>query len=532
MLTDARTLPPGHTLEAAVAVIGAGVAGITLARELAADGTSVLLLDSGGRRGGETDPSLLAGTSSGDTYFPLETTRVRGFAGTSNHWVDNGPFRARPLEPIELAGRDDVPDYPAWPVTRAELDPLYRRAHELFGLGAFDYDPQRWASPTLPEAPFVGARVRTSVFKLSRPDAWTARFDEVTNDPDIHLVLHATVGRIVTDDAGERVRELEVRLPGGATLTVRAPTVVLAAGGLENPRLLLASGGPGGRGIGNDHDLVGRYFMEHPQVRAGRLRFTDPDAVEALGLYQPHPSGEGADVQIHAKVSPTDAVLHEEHVLGSTFFLNPVSLARSTDAVRSFVTVGHARSWRPRNPDLGRHVANVLRHPAPVARTAWDVLRKRRHGEAEVIQLMAMAEQAPDRESRVRLGTTTDALGVPQLDLVWRTTARDRRTIRVGHLAVDAALRDAGLGHLEDALGDQRVAPELKGGWHHMGTTRMAADPTAGVVDHDGRVHGVANLYVAGSSIFPTGGYANPTLTIVAMTLRLASHLRGVVSAG
>ena len=525
MLTDARTLVSGRHLEADVAVVGAGVAGITLARELAAAGRHVLLLESGGRHGDETDPSLLQGTSSGDPYFPVESTRVRGFGGTSNHWLDNGPFRARPLEAISLGGRDDIVDYPAWPVTRDELDPLYRRAHELFHLGGFDYAAGRWASAERPEAPFAQGRLRTSVFKLSSPGVWSDRFDEVAAHPDIHLVLHATVARIVTGRGGDHVERLEVRVPGGIEVTARADTVVLAAGGLENPRVLLASDTGG---LGNGHDLVGRYFMEHPQVRAGRLHLTDPDAITTLGLYQRHGSDEDGTGWIHAKLSPTDEVLRDEHVLGSTFFLNPVSSARAADATRSFVTIGHARSWKPRNPDLGAHIANVLRHPGPIARTAWDVLRGKRHGDAQVVQLAAMAEQAPNRESRVRLTNRLDALGMPSSTsrggrAPWTDGPSARRTSPSTRNCVTRASAAS-----RTPSATRRSRPSSRG----AGTTWAPPawrpiPPTAWWTTTVVSTGSPTSTWRGDRRSSRPATTPTPTLTLVALALRLADHLPG-----
>lgn len=528
MLTDARTLVPGTTLEGDVCIVGAGPAGITLARQLAADGLRVLLLESGGRRRGEAAADLTDGAGSGEPYYRLSDTRVRAFGGTSNHWGDNGPFRARPLEELDLACRDEIPDRPGWPFDRATLEPFYVRAHAWCGLGVYDYGVGRWASDERPEAPFATGSLTTHVFKLARPDVWTDRFDEVVADPGIHLVLHATVADISTDRDPQRVGGLTVRVPGGTTLAARADRYVLAAGGIENPRLLLLADRVHPGGIGNDHDLVGRFFMEHPQVRAGRIQLERLDAIEQLGLYQRHSSPEGTTgVWIHAKLGPTAAALREHAILGSTFFLNPVSRARSANATRSFVTLGHALTWRPRSRDLGGHLANVvLRDPVSVARTALDVARGRRHGEPEVLQLMSMGEQLPNPDSRVRLGTARDSMGMRVADVAWRLSPLDRRSIRRAHQLMDEELRASGCGWLEDVLDDATPPPEFKGGWHHMGTTRMHADPADGVVDGDGRVHGIDNLYVAGSSVFPTSGFANPTLTIVALALRMAEHLR------
>ncbi len=147
--------------------------------------------------------------------------------------------------------------------------------------------------------------------------------------------------------------------------------------------------------------------------------------------------------------------------------------------------------------------------------------------ERRLYSLFVRAEQAPNPNSRVQLGTDRDALGSRKIVLDWRVGELDRRTVRVALEAIGHAVGAAGLGRLYSRpVAEPEFWPTVFGGHHHLGTTRMHRDPRSGVVDRDCRVHGLANLYVAGSSVFPTGGFANPTLTIVAMTLRLADHLR------
>jgi choline dehydrogenase-like flavoprotein len=140
--------------------------------------------------------------------------------------------------------------------------------------------------------------------------------------------------------------------------------------------------------------------------------------------------------------------------------------------------------------------------------------------------MRVQAEQAPNPDSRVTLGTRRDRFGLPVARVDWRPAPSDRASIRASQEAVDEALRAAGLGHVEFMLGDEHPPALLEGNFHHLGTTRMHTDPARGVVDADCRVHGVRNLYVAGSSVFPTYGCSNPTLTVVALALRLADHLK------
>jgi choline dehydrogenase-like flavoprotein len=151
------------------------------------------------------------------------------------------------------------------------------------------------------------------------------------------------------------------------------------------------------------------------------------------------------------------------------------------------------------------------------------------------LYVVARAEQAPNPASRVMLSEERDAFGLPRIALDWQLLDVDKRSLKVTMEALDRELRRLSLGRVEPSawldepetpwVADPLVSNHPVGGYHHMGTTRMATSPRRGVVDADCRVHGLGNLYVAGSSVFPTGGWANPTLTILALALRLGDHL-------
>jgi choline dehydrogenase-like flavoprotein len=171
---------------------------------------------------------------------------------------------------------------------------------------------------------------------------------------------------------------------------------------------------------------------------------------------------------------------------------------------------GVERAGGPALGDLGVFARNRLRRP--------DEARG-------VLALRVQGEQAPNPDSR-QLGTRRDRCGLPVAQVDWRPTASDRASIRATQEAIDEAFRGAGLGHVELMLGDEHPPALLEGNFHHLGATRMHTDPSMGVADADCRVHGVRNLDVAGSSVFPTYGCSNPTLTVVALALRLANHLK------
>lgn len=509
MLIDAARYDAGSPLRADACIVGAGPAGLTLARELAARGHGVCLLESGGLSDAPSTQRLLRGRTEGDAMPPLDGLRVACFGGTSAVWTG----WCRPLEPLELEERAWVP-HSGWPFDAAQLEPYYRRAHEACGLGPFDYEPETWAGAGRVPLPLGASLVRTAVFQFSPPVRFgPAHRAEVAADPRITALLRATVLALEPGEGG-RVAGIRVATPRGA-LRVESRLVVLAAGGIENARLLLLSR------LGNERDLVGRYFMEHPYQNSGRLH---PAAGAATGFYRQHRAGSaGGTASVRGVFTLPEALLRRERLVNCAIFLRPPGRdhpAHESAAVRSLGALVAAlrRGTLPASP--ARQLAAILSRPDRVAVAAAHRLGLRR---TPGIGLRAFVEPVPDPANRVTLTDELDGLGRPRVLVRWRVSALERRSLVRMHELLDRGLRATGLGRLE-------LWPvEPVGVGHHMGTTRMHADPARGVVDPDGRVHGMANLYVAGSSVFPAAGLANPTLTIVALAFRMGQRLDRVL---
>ena len=482
MLHDARSLPAATELEAQICVIGAGAAGISLARALSGQGFRVLLLESGGLEADPASQDLYRGRVYGRNYFQLDVCRTRRFGGSTHCWHG----LCRPLDAIDFEARDWVP-HSGWPFGLDALLPYYERAQEVLRLEPFDYEATSWAREALPLLPLASDEIRSGVFQVAASRFGELYREEIEQAPNVDSFLFANVVGFDIDERGDErgIARARVACLDGNAFTVKARTFVLATGGIENARLLLASG------LGNQHDLVGRYFMDHPHVVAGA--FLPSQAELSLRFYRAHPEGR---IELAGYLTTTDAARRSEQLLGWCAFL----------------------AQEAPLPELEQRLASVLRemdHPGaqPAGRAVFFTNE---------------LEQAPNPASRVVLTDLKDALGVPRPQLEWRLSAVDKRSARRTHEILGRALGAAGVGRLQIMFSEDEHGwpPELGGGRHHMGTTRMHSDPKQGVVDPDGRVHGLSNLYVAGSSVFPTSGAANPTLTIVALALRLADHLR------
>lgn len=519
MLVDAASLPdPMPPLLCEVCIVGGGPAGIAVALELLDRDLRVVLLESGGDGPDPAAQALNEGESSGHLYFPLVASRLRGLGGTSNHWQG----WCRPFEAEDFERRAWIPES-GWPLAFEDLAPAYARARELCELGAPRFEPEDWPpAERARRLPLEPARAASVAIQLSPPTRFGAVYRErLHRAANLRLLLGATATELVEASDGGRIDALHARTLAGRGLEVRARHFVVAAGGIENPRLLLASHGRSERGVGNHHDLVGRYFMEHPHVDTARFLPSDPEL--DLGLYHAH--AVGAE-RIQGILVLPRAQREREALGGFAASFEPATVAASRGYESLRVLVRALRNGQL--PDAWSD--HLWRVASDIDEVSEAVLRRWRGAPAsERFQRLALhTEQIPNRESRVELADERDVLGMPKARLVWRLSEQDERTLRRGRELLAAELARAALGRVQIPEDEEdRVGDYALGGHHHMGTTRMAGDPSRGVVDADCRVHGVENLHMAGSSVFATGGFANPTLTLVALAVRLGARLRG-----
>lgn len=559
MFVDGRSVGNGEVLEADVAIVGAGAAGITLAMALDDAGMRVLLVESGDREL-ETETQLLyRGVNVGLPYFDLVGARLRYFGGSTNHWGGV----CRPFEAFDLSARRWIPGS-GWPIGMSDLDPYYSRAGEICGLPSDEWGTDVWVERSAyPPLPLDSARVETRVAQNVR--ATRRRFSRNYRDDleasEARVVLNTNLVEIEIDEAADAVSGLRLSTLTGVEFRASARHYVLAAGGIENPRLLLASTGRFPAGVGNGEDLVGRYFLEHPRFIGATFVPLDPEV--DLRFYLTHDAG---DSRITGYLALPEAVRETEELADVQFRLEPrfpawynrAIGAEDLAALRRLT--GRAEEDDDFLDDVNR-VANDLTSwrrflafggplPVPVPEVAAAAIGDAEsraalipevfgdiatllYGESigripvEAVDVSTRIDPTPNPDSRVRLGRDRDALGMPMVELDWQLSDGDRASVVRATELLGAELGRADLGRLRITI-DENAAEwpaDLAGGWHHMGTTRMHENPSQGVADGTCRVHGMRNLYVAGSSVFTTAGSATPTLTIVALALRLADHL-------
>ena len=517
MHIDARTLDNGSVIEGDLCIVGAGAAGISMAMDWIGASQRVLLLEAGGFEYDARMQELYRGEIVGLPYFPLQAARLHYFGGTTGHWAGF----CSPFDPIDFAVRDWVP-HSGWPFERAHLDPYYARAQCVLELGPYEYDVAGWQrrDPKLVPFPLDPSVVFTKMWQFSAPTRFGARYrDTIVGAKNVQLYTNAIVREIDPNEDVTAVDGLRVRTLEGRELRVRAKHYVLATCSIQNARLLLASNSRVAAGLGNAHDLVGRYFMEHLEMPSGAfIELGDRAANGAMYAF------DWGVTKARGELALNEAVQRKRRVLNATVSLNPRSL--DEEGMSTFQRM---------NPSVMDERRRTGRQGPTRSSAAGSGDTSQPHRGPREFHLQTRQEQAPNPASRVTLSAERDELGMPRAKLDWRLTELDRRSFRDFYDVLGRELGRAGVGRVQMRpwvleKPDAAWPSSVGGGWHHMGTTRMHADPKQGVVNPDCQVHGIANLSVAGAAVFPTAGAANPTLTLVAMTLRLSDHLKSTLA--
>jgi choline dehydrogenase-like flavoprotein len=570
-------LGDGQELHADLVIVGGGPAGLAIAREFFNHRAQVLVLESGRLEEEARIDALNAIESIGEpkTDAQIERrialhgastarwshaaqpygVRCRVLGGSSQAWAG----KSAAFEGIDFERRAWVP-HSGWPITLAELAPHIDRAAEQLNLGPNVYNDELWTllggpppEPRLdPERlrPFFWqfARSRINPMDLMRFGPEFVR----ENAPNVRVLLNATVTGILTNATGTSFDGLEVACLEGARARVRGKAAVLAASGIENPRLLLASNRVREGGIGNDHDVVGRFLLDHPSARIAHFDANaTPKIVDRFGFYGVPHRGR-THMYMHGLALPRSVQEREELLNSALYMIEERAPDDPFEAIK--------RLLRGRSPAPAADLVAVMKSPGLVAKglgmkavqgslmPAWlktslvnAVIRTnpnfvvREHLDRGMphkllgLAVEGISEQRPDPDSRITLSETKDPFGVPRAKINWKIDGQARRSLRrLGQLMASEFSR-VGLPAptLESWIAqenlDDAVIIDMA---HTMGTTRMSDDPSQGVVDRNCRVHGVAGLYVAGASVFPTSGHANPTLMILALAIRLADHLK------
>lgn len=491
MIAEATDLDNNTTLRPQICIAGAGAAGITIATDLANTGLDVILLE-----GGPLEPSelpddneagsgLYEGSSSG-LNIDVSGSRMRVFGGTTNHWagwcapLDRGDFLS-----------EGYPNDSEWPIDYEDISPYYNTAQETCDLGGFQYNPKEIADQEDNRIlDLDNSQLTNIIYQRSPPTRFGKKYrSEIRDANNVRAYTYANLVDIQKNRDGEKIKQFNCEVIDGPSFTVEADEFVLALGGLENPRLLMASD------IGNE--MVGQYFMQHPHFSS--------EAFIALEEF--------------------DTSFYQWH---TTNTFDETRSEQVETALRGALGLEYNVRKNNNLPNIACTISEQDLEDSQITPDSIFSLPQFDSNDMSLYRLYMRCEQKPIRESQITLKEETDILGIPRIDVDWRLAESDIRRYKDYLKEVGKEFSKIAPGRIWTRLtdDDRFTFESIWGGAHHMGTTKMGAQPDQGVVDENCRLYNVENLYIAGSSVFPTVGYANPTLTIVALAHRLADHLR------
>jgi len=507
MLIDALSLDSGISLEESIVIVGAGAAGITIACEFEKIGLNAILIESGDFNPDSETQNLYKGfvdsTSPNSLpHEPIDKYRARFFGGTTNWWGG----ACLPYDEIDFL-KKTVTSNSGWPISRESLDQYYSRANEYFGINLVDFN--------LPPKSKLGSREvidglsSSSIFKTKY---WLLKENKVNfgkkyknklkNSKNIKILLNANV--ISLEQKNESIEHLIVKTINNKKFTVRGKKIILAMGGLEIPRILLASKSHSRNGVGNNFDLVGRFYSPHVNATHGILILNPKVKVDRK--YEKLSKG----ILYRKFISLSDDYIKKG-------YMNCKILLESIDTVEK--------------NELTEHVYKLF-HPMTGINEIYNkILDKKNFAFA----LNGAFDQVPNYDSGIKLSKEKDVLGTPKIILKHAITEQDKKAYSDFYKLLAITVGSYGLGRFCYDKSMRYLFKYIEGyhgASHHTGMTRMAIKPSEGVVDVNCKVFGLSNLYISSASIFPTASHANPTYTIVALSIRLAEHLGNEMRSG
>ena len=519
---DANKVNVNTTIKTDICIIGAGAAGITLAHEFDKTNLSVTILEAGGIG---YEPELqrdytheLLNWSKGE----WENIRVRQLGGSTEAWYG----RCTLLQPHDFVKRDWVKNS-GWPITFNEVDTYIDRALDILKI----QEPKAISPSFWKECPtsnaFDSDTLSPKVFLWSEPIKMIkAHGGQIWKSSNISILYYAFAQELIPNEGDNHINSIAVKSSLGNSFTVDANTVILAGGGIENSRLLMLSQTNHSSGIGNQHDNVGRYLMDHPRLDSIAklcINFNNP-RWKTKFKYLSETLTEHGKVQIFLSMS--EEVQRREQLLNHATVMRPAYVETTSQpylaAKRLFYATKDHRQEDIHKRDAFKVISGIPRLFKTGIKKAAGLPLTFSH-----LVLIDQLEQEPDRESRILLNDQLDRFGQQKTTLKWEIGESTTASLRTFHRLIDSHLRKNKLGWLEsEVLNDPEYVPNYTEACHPTGTTRMSDTPQAGVVDKNCRVFGFDNLFIAGSSIFPTVSYANPTLSLVALAVRLADHIK------
>jgi choline dehydrogenase-like flavoprotein len=523
MIKDFNDYRDGDTLTADICIVGAGVAGLSIAAEFLGTGCKILLLESGGKKDEAATQRLYQSDVMRLPHDGVHNGRFRVYGGSSTRWG----AQLMTLEPLDFSARSYI-GQSGWPIDYETVAPHYDRAQNILRVNDLSYEEDLWQELGIEPLPFERSILR---YRFSKWPAFKHRNLAKTVGPqvetatNIDVLLHANLVEIVPDPGGSTVESLNIKSLHGRSAMVHARTIIICTGAIEVARILLASNSVIREGVGNQSGIVGRYFQDHISIRVARLN--PADRQRFTQTFDPAFHGDTMHSCKLAMTSTAQAQHRTLNIMGHVVFgfteeSGLYELRKVLRAVQS--------KKNPIPSPLGAW--RIMRYSSDIFRMAFGqyLARRRLSPKLAKCHLALECEQAPSADSRVMLSSEKDALGMPKTVLDWRLSDLEKHSIQVYTNLFRQEWERLEMGDAEwnqviDQPGDGWI-DECTDTYHHAGTTRMSHDPRSGVVDGNLKVHGLDNLYIASTSVFPSSGCGNPTLTMMALCMRLADRLK------
>ncbi len=507
-----------------ICIVGGGVAGIVVANELAETGLKIALVESGGEQYHQASQDLY---NSNTTDFPFPNTaytRLRFLGGSSNHWQNN----TSPLSALDFEKRDGIANS-GWPIKYDSIEPYYSQAEIYCGVDSDGYNLEKWIKTSgMSDITASSSKIETRIAKIPfLPTRFFKQYGEklVLSD-NVEIVTFSNIVDIEFNANKAQLERAIFKTLKGTEFSITANKFVMCLGGIENARMLLHFNQKYHNKLGNKSDTLGRYLMEHPTPRAAHLI---AERTPELDLYFGYREEKKSIVGFF---SLTDKTVRDNNTINLRMPFVPQTNYALSDGISSSHIFGQSLSNYELPADASTHAWNILSDIdmviESIARKTFDTKIFDHASEIGGFEIPMMMEQTPSKDNRIILSNNKDELGLAKIDVQYRITELDKQRL---WRSLDICAREIamlGFGRLK-ILKERSLRlwrDQLGFSAHHMGTTRMADTPDSGVVNEDLKVFGTNNFYIGGSSVFPTGGSVPPTLTIVALSIRLAEHIK------
>jgi len=528
MIIDANNIESKSIFKADICILGGGIAGIVLANELLSTNKNIILLESGSEQYDDKTQGLYEAESTPSIFPNPRASRLRFLGGSSNHW-ENSTER---FSPIDFKKRDWISDS-GWPLTYGELEPYYTKAEEYAKVDKGGYQFEFWKEKFNSTDIFSKSTLFSST--VSKSSLYPTQFyreygDNLARAKNIKIITNANVVNLKYNTETQVVNSAIFRTFKDEQHQVDANTFIMCFGGIENARMLLTFNEKYKNKLGNEYDNVGRYFMEHPTVRAAHFLPLQENKLDKI-----YEGTIDDELYITARASLSEAAQMAHRTNNLRMYFTKRSKIELSAGISSSHIISNSIKNSETPEEFGGHLLNIIKDIDHIAeaflRKELDTSFFDSTHEFGGYQIISMIEQTPDRNNRVQLGKEKDSLGIKKVKIDFRVTETDKEktwtTLEL--LAKDPSIQSIGRVRLLKDRDSRIWTSQLGFGQHHMGTTKMSDNVKSGVVDPSLKVFGTKNFYISGSSVFPTGGHVPPTLTIIAVTIRLAHTLKSTI---